>query len=116
MFYAGGTVLLSHEIFKKMSLQGLGLFLPTLLIAFHPAIILLSGSLNNDALSLFLQVTTLYFTIVWYQKPSMGRVIGIAISIGCSMMAKVSGFLIAPAIALVFLDRWICENFLYSVL
>ncbi len=110
MFYAGGTVLLSHEIFKKMSLQGLGLFLPTLLIAFHPAIILLSGSLNNDALSLFLQVTTLYFTIVWYQKPSMGRVIGIAISIGCSMMAKVSGFLIAPAIALVFLDRWICEK------
>ncbi|MBQ7565115.1 MAG: hypothetical protein IJT16_14145, partial [Lachnospiraceae bacterium] len=51
LFYTAGTTLLSYEICKELKVEGDGLKAAMLLISFHPVFVLMSGSINNDALS-----------------------------------------------------------------
>ncbi|WP_010248694.1 ArnT family glycosyltransferase [Acetivibrio cellulolyticus] len=102
LFYTGCINILCYKIFKEFSLEKLGLIIPFSIVCFHPTLIILSGSINNDVLCLTLMVAAILFTIRWYKNPTTLTIIKIAVSLGLSMMAKSSGFLIAPAIAVVF--------------
>lgn len=110
LFYTGASVLFSYFIFKAMGLKEKGLLTATAIIAFHPVLTLLSGSINNDVLSLMFQLAAVYFTLCWYEKSSFGTILLIALSVGCSMMAKLSGGAVAPAIAVVFLMKLVQER------
>ncbi len=71
--------------------------------AFLPFGIMSGGALNNDGLMQLLMVMALYFTMVWYENPGYKEIILMAVCIGCSMMAKLSGALAAPAMAILML-------------
>ena len=102
LFYTAGTVFLSSDICKELGLKERGQKAALLLISFHPVFILLSGSINNDALSLFLMTFALYVLILWYKKPSFGLIVLLAVFLGLSMFAKLSAGLLAPAAAFLF--------------
>jgi hypothetical protein len=70
----------------------------------------MSGSINNDALSLVLAVLSVYLVILWYKAPSFRLIIMLAISIGLSMMAKLSGGTVAPAVAALFLLKLVKDR------
>ncbi|MBO4277410.1 MAG: glycosyltransferase family 39 protein [Clostridia bacterium] len=104
--YCSGVILLAaHSLFRRFNLRGGGLYLACMLVAFHPAFIILSGSINNDVLSLALMLVSLVLAIDWYRKPSFGRIIALAFSIGGAMMAKLSAGTVAFAVAFLFLMR-----------
>lgn len=106
--YCSGVILLaSHSLFRRFNLRGGGLLLACLLVAFHPTFIILSGSINNDVLSLALTLVSLVLAIDWYRKPSFRRIIPLAFAIGGAMMAKLSAGTVAFAVAFLFLMRFV---------
>lgn len=87
----------------KLSLEGR--LAAVCFAGFLPYGIMMSGSLNNDMLMTLFMVLAIYFTLKWYEKPCMKTILAMAVCIGCSMMSKVSGGLIAPAMAVLMLHR-----------
>lgn len=110
LFYSAGTVFLSYFICKELGLKERGQKAALLLISFHPVFILMSGSINNDALSLFLMIFALYILILWYKRPTCGYILLLALSLGLSMFSKLSGGLLAPAAAFLFLCKLVKEK------
>lgn len=71
--------------------------------AYHPTLIILSGSINNDMLSIVLGTAAVFFTVRWSKERRLRDIIGAAFALGFGMMAKLSAALLAPAIAAVFI-------------
>ena len=88
---------------KKEGLKNVGLILSLCVLAVHPTFILLSGSLNNDNLSVMLAMCSIYFAIKWHKNKTLRNIIAIALSIGLGMMTKLSVWMVAPPIAIMFL-------------
>jgi len=110
LFYSMSYLLLSLKIFREIGLKEVGLVLAFSVIAFHPTFLILSGSINNDMLSILLMLGGCYYTIRWYKDPSVKNILKIALCIGFGMMAKLTVVLIAPAVALVLLSRFLSEK------
>ena len=103
LFYSCCTMILSYKLFRRLGLSGTGLCTAMAIVCFNPTLFILSGSINNDMLSITLMLAALYNTLCWYKSRSFGRIMCIAVSIGCAMMAKLSGWMAAPAIAFIFI-------------
>lgn len=93
----------AYKSFKKLGIKDNGLVLATAIAAFHPTLIILSGSINNDILAALFQMLALYFTLCWARERKWYQILLIALSVGFGMMTKLTVGLLAPAIAAVFL-------------
>ena len=96
------TTILSYKIFKEFSLKRWGLLIPFAIVCFHPSLILLSGSINNDMLCLTFMMASILMAIRWYKNPRIRTILPVALCIGLAMMSKFSGALVAPAVAFLF--------------
>lgn len=99
-----------YFICREIGMKKRGTLLTMIIVSFHPVYILLSGSINNDALSLVLSVIALYLAILWYKNPRFITIIGLALAIGLSMMAKLTAALTAPGIAAIMLYKFIKDK------
>lgn len=97
------TLYVCYRILKEVGLKNAGLIVSLCVLAVHPTFILLSGSLNNDNLSVMLAVCSIYFAIKWHKNKTLRNIIAIALSIGLGMMTKLSVWMVAPPIAIMFL-------------
>lgn len=93
----------AYKAFKRLGLKSETLYIGTALVTFHPTLIILSGSVNNDMLSSLFAMMAIYYTIKWSQDRKWFDIVMIALSIGLGMFTKLSVGLLAPAIAMVFL-------------
>lgn len=100
--YTSAVAILSYFTCKELELKKWGMRVALLIISFHPVYVILSGSINNDALSLVLSMLAFYLAVVWYKRPSFPVLMLIAGSVGLSMMAKLTGGLVAVPIAVLF--------------
>ncbi len=107
LFYAMAIVITGYRILRHFRLKGMSLYAPLLLIAFHPAYILFSGSINNDVLSVVFIMGATLCTLRWYDDPSWGETIKLALCIGLGMMTKMSVGLIAIPIGIVMLVKFV---------
>lgn len=103
-------VIFTYLICKKIGMHYGGMIVTMLTVSFHPMFILMSGSLNNDALSVMLTVVAIYVAILWYLYPTMGKVMALAIVMGLAMSAKLSAAVIAPAIGLLMLYKMYTDS------
>ncbi|MCR5108180.1 MAG: glycosyltransferase family 39 protein [Lachnospiraceae bacterium] len=110
LFYTSAVEILSLFICRELKLKKKGMLAAMLLISFHPVYIIMSGSINNDALSLVFSIAALYIAILWYKNPCLPYIILLALAIGLSMLAKLSGGTVAPAVAFIFLLRFIRDE------
>lgn len=99
------TIWILYKILKLWNMQGNALIFTTLILAFHPRIITLSGSVNNDTLCVFLSFLAFYLSLLWYRNPSWKLMIGSAISIGLAMSSKGSAAILAFPMAFLFLVK-----------
>ncbi len=93
------------RILKLMGLEGRGLFVSETLLALHPVFVLLSGSVNNDMLSHMFFIMAVFYVLRWQEGDRLRDLLLTALCIGLSMMAKLSGVLVAPAVAFLMLYR-----------
>lgn len=103
LFYAMVVLITAYRILRHFRLQGMGLYAPLLLVAFHPSFTLFSGSINNDVLSVAFILGSVLCTLQWYDNPTTKGILKIALCIGLGMMTKLSAALVAFPIAIVFL-------------
>lgn len=81
-----------------------------LFIGLSPAIVYLSGSLNNDILSIMLSTMSIYYTIYWYKNTKLSDLLKIALTISLAIMTKINSAIIAIPIGIMFLIKLIKEK------
>ena len=101
--YSTMTMFVFYRLLRLLGHDGLSLYVPFALIAFHPTFIILAGSVNNDCLAVTLAFTAMYFAVRWYKTRGWGAIIGLGLSIGLAMLTKLSYWYLAPATAVMFL-------------
>lgn len=103
MLYSSLTMIVCYRIFRMVRLSGTPLIAATALICFHPTFIIFGGSFNNDMLLMLFMTAAILWGLRWYREPVMKNIIPLALCIGLGMMTKLSGWMVAPAVAFVFL-------------
>ncbi len=103
MFYSALCMVVCFRIFKLVKLSGAGLVVSMILVCFFPTFIIWGGEYNNDMLAALFALSAIMWTLKWYRKPSFKTILPIALCIGFGMMAKLSAWMVAPAVALIFL-------------
>ena len=101
--YSSLIMVVCYRIFRFVKLRGMPLVIAMAILCFHPTFVLMGGSYNNDILSVLMMLLSVMFALRWYKEPTLKRIIPIALSVGLGMMAKLSGWMVAPAIAVMFL-------------
>lgn len=103
LFYTMVIMITAYKLLRRFKLEGTALYVPMLIINFHPAFILFSGAINNDVLSVAFMMGAALCTLRWYDEQTLFGILKIALCVGLGMMTKLSAALIAPPIAVVFL-------------
>ncbi len=104
LFYASSASILGIKTVKALGFSDKASLFPALLLSLHPTLIIMSGSVNNDILSIALAFAAFYTAVKWYKKQSLGLILLCALFMGSAMMAKLSAALVAPAIAVIFIS------------
>ena len=91
-----------YKITKEIKLKKKFTIYMMIITALHPALIMLSGSLNNDELCLLLVMWTVLRLIKWYKNTSIKNTIFLAITTGLAVMTKTNGGIVAIPILYVF--------------
>lgn len=102
VLYSFFYTVFAYKSLKFFKLKNKTLELCTAIITFHPTLIILSGSLNNDMLSSLFGMAAIYYTLKWAKYRNWSDIILLAFSIGLGMFTKLSVGLLAPAVAAVF--------------
>lgn len=113
LFYSSVCMVITYRILNFFRFKGMALIIPLAITCFHPTFVIMGGCINNDILSVAFGFGAVWTALKWYEKPTLLRIIPIALCIGFSMMAKTSGALVAPAVAFIFLIKFIkdIQNF-----
>ncbi len=102
LFYSMACIIIVYKILRHFKLKGVALYVPLAIFAFHPSFIILSGSINNDMLSITFILASVLNTLKWHENPTTKNILKIALTVGLGMMTKLSVALVAPPIALLF--------------
>ena len=103
MLYSSLTMIVAYRIFRMVKLSGKPLMAAVAIMCFHPTFILFAGEFNNDILLFLMVMSSIMWGLRWYRDPRMGNIIPLALCIGLGMMTKLSGWMVAPAVAFLFL-------------
>ncbi len=103
LFYSLCIIISAYKILRYFKLDGSALYVPLIIVSFHPSFILFSGSINNDVLSVALVMGAIVSTLQWYKEQTMKSILKIALCIGLGMMTKISAAMVAVPVAFVFL-------------
>ncbi len=101
--YSSLFCVFAYKALRRLMLKPHALQTATAFVTFHPTLIILSGSINNDMLSGLFGMMALYFAIKWSQDRKWLSIIMLALSIGFGMFTKLTVGLLAPAVAAVFI-------------
>ena len=107
LFCVTSTGIVMDGILKRIGGNIKSRLMGMLIFSIIPLFTYLGGSVNNDALLLFLFFLSLYEVIVWYQDGGIGRLILSAVFTGLTVMTKISGSLIVFPILVLFLSKLI---------
>lgn len=105
LFYTTAILIFLNKIGLQFRCSTLGRCVMLGLAGFLPYSIQMGGALNNDPLVTLFMVMCVYFTFKWYNDSSLKNIMIMAVCIGCAMMTKLSGAMIAPAMAVIMLWR-----------
>lgn len=89
------TLFIIYKILKEFDLSPFATNFVFGIMAFYPAILILSAEYNNDTISYMFFYLSLYLSIVWAKTKKLSTIILLALSIGIGMLTKVSVGIIA---------------------
>ena len=103
LLFSSLCMAVSVRIFRWVKLSGTPLVIASAVVCFHPSFIIMAGSFNNDMLSVLFALLAIMYALRWYSEPALKRIIPVALCVGLGMMTKLSVWMVAPAIAVLFL-------------
>lgn len=107
LLYSGLLMFVTYLILKKTGAKGRTLYAGLFLVAMHPALMLMSGSINNDMLSTLLLACCILSTLCYIRERTLKNLIYIALSIGLGMLCKINTAIMAFPVGLVFLADFV---------
>lgn len=109
LLYSVLILLVIWQICKEFKLQGRAQRFVMAIAAFHPSLIFMAGSINNDGLALLFQFLTIWMALRWYRERNYMNILGIALSISLGMLTKLSVGMFAIPVGFLFLYVFITE-------
>ena len=109
MFYILISIIYLNKILELLKIEKLKNYI-IFLVGLSPAIVYLTGSLNNDSLALMLNIMSIFYTIDWYQNTKFSSLIKLALFISLAIMTKINSGIIAIPIAIIFLVKLLKEK------
>ena len=103
LIYSGLCMVVMLKILEEAGVTRKYLAIGMVLFSFHPRMMVLAGSVNNDILALLLLLSTIWRTLVWIREKTYKNIILIALSLGFGMISKLNTAICAFSIAVVFL-------------
>lgn len=94
-----------YNIAKEMNFKKIFILYIMFFTAFHPTLIILSGSLNNDNLCLLLIMWSILRLIKWYKNANIKNTLLLAITTGLAVMTKTNGAIVSIPIIYTFLIK-----------
>ncbi len=107
LIYSALCMLIMLHILEESGVSKKLMSCGMLLFAFHPRMMVLAGSVNNDILALLLLLVTIWRVQVWIREKTFLNIILIALSLGFGMLSKLNTAICAFSIALIFLLHFI---------
>lgn len=109
LLYSILILFVAVQICKEFGLSGKSRNLVMAVVIFHPSLIFMAGSINNDGLSLLFQFLVIWMALKWYRERSYKHIFFIALSISFGMLTKLSVGMFAVPVAFLFLYVLITE-------
>ncbi|WP_026670854.1 glycosyltransferase family 39 protein [Butyrivibrio sp. AE3006] len=103
LIYSGLCMVVMLQILKESDINEKYVIPGMMLFAFHPRMMVLAGSVNNDILALLLLLCTIWRTLVWIREKNIKNIVMIALSLGFGMISKLNTAICAFSIAVIFL-------------
>lgn len=100
-------MVITYKILKVLDVKGNGLMIALAFVVFHPATVILAGSVNNDILTLLFMCLIILGSLKWVRKKSLKNLLMLALYIGFGMITKLNSAVLAIPLALVFLMHFI---------
>lgn len=107
--YSSLCLPVSYQILQKIKCSNTCMILAVALLTFHPGMIYMAGSTNNDMLCTLLTFTCFYFSLEWMENKTLSNLVKIALSLGFGMITKLNCAIMAFPLAAVFLLHFISE-------
>ncbi len=102
LLYSSLIMVVCYRIFRFVKLKGAPLVVAMMFLCFHPTFVLMAGFFNNDILSVLFMLSAMLWALRWYRAPRWKNILPIALCVGLGMMTKLSAWMVAPAIAVIF--------------
>lgn len=103
-FASCALLFLCDELGDELQLKPSNKLLALLIIAFSPALVIISATVNNDALVTFFIVASILYTYRWHKEQSYKNTILLALCFGLGMMTKLSIGVFALFTAMIMLN------------
>ncbi len=97
----------AYRILKVLDIRGNGLYIGLAFVAFHPATIIMAGSVNNDMLTILFMFLIILGSLQWIREKNLKNLIKLALYIGFGMITKLNSAVLAIPLAIVFLMHFI---------
>jgi len=104
-FYSSALMVVCHRLFRRVGLAGWFRFAATAIVALHPTLFILAGSVNNDMLATLLYASALLWLMKWREDPGLKNTVFLALCTGLCVMTKTNGATLALIIAPFFLAK-----------
>lgn len=110
VFWASAFSIVAYKILRELKLKGLPLILSYSVVAYHPFITILGGSINNDMLALLMNAIALLFLLRWRNSCLYIHALAFAIFSGMAVMTKYSSVFAVLAMLLYMLSRSVLDG------
>ncbi len=107
LLYSSLCMTVTWKILKVLQIQGKGLLTGVAFMAFHPATVIMAGSVNNDMLTILFMCLIILESLRWIRNKDLPGLIRLALYIGFGMITKLNSAVLALPIGLIFLMHFV---------
>jgi len=107
LLYSCLCMVVTWRTLKLLKVSGKGMYIALAFLVFHPATIIMAGSVNNDMLTILFMSLTLLFSLRFIRDKSLKNLVFLALIIGFGMITKLNSAVLAIPLAIIFLMHFI---------
>lgn len=107
LLYSCLCMVVTWKILKALDIRGNGLYIGLSFMVFHPATIVMAGSVNNDMLTILFMCLIILESLKWIRNKDLAGLIRLALCIGFGMITKLNSAVLAIPLAILFFRHFV---------
>lgn len=115
LLYSAVTMIFARKILDHITdtqegeVKSVSYYVALSLICFHPSLTYLSASVNNDMLTIMLELILVYYSLCFVKDKSVKNLMMIAAFLGLAVISKMNAIIFALPIGIIFLMHFCSE-------